>query len=415
MTAENNRNGQPANSAPAKRALVYYRSFDSTFGGGEYLPLSFVAELQKHCRVTFALDWESDVEGYAKTVGVDLDVSKLEIVFIKPKSRLAQRLDAILPFYRTRQLKKLAKKADIRISTINMFDFGKPAHHFVFLLRNFGDNAFFDYCTHKPPPSGAAKFKRKFVTFVGERILRRLLGIRSTRRILADMREHIYPNSNYAERTMRGFYGNFNSEVFYPPTIFEPDSGAERDPLKVICLGRIHAEKRIDDIIDIVEKAREISGRDLTLHIAGGLDESEYANHLRERIAEKPWASLRGQVIGEEKAAFLRSGTYAVHAMPNETFGISVTEYLKAGCIPVVPEEGGACEIVDSPELTFRTNEEAARILARLLDDAEFREERRRHCAERAGFFSREAYLERQRRLLERIVSGADANRGGGA
>jgi len=408
MTARDTRNDPPANGAPPKRVLVYYRSFDSTFGGGEYLPLSFIAELQKKCAVTFALDWKSDVEGYAKTVGVDLDVSKLKVVFIKPKNHLAQRLDAILPFYRTRQLKKLAKDADVCISTINMFDFGKPAHHFVFLLRNFGDNAFFDYCSHKTPPTGAKRLKRKFVTFVGEHILRRLLGIRSTRRILADRREHIYPNSQYAETVMRGFYGAFSSTVFYPPTIFEPRCAADRDPLKVICLGRIHPEKRIDDIIDIVERARALSGRDVTLQIAGGLDESEYAGHLREMTEEKPWVSLRGQVIGGEKDAFLCSGTYAVHAMRNETFGISVTEYLKAGCIPVVPEEGGACEIVNSPELTFRSNDEAARILARLLADADFREKQRRHCAEQAGMFTRAAYLERQHKLLEQIVSGAE-------
>ena len=290
-----------------------------------------------------------------------------------------------------------------------MFDFGKPAHHFVFLLRNFGDNAFFDYCMHKAPPTGTKRLKRKIVTFVGERILRRILGIRSTRRILADSREHIYPNSQYAEKTMRGFYGEFNSSVFYPPTIFDPrETSTDRDPLSVICLGRIHPEKRIDDIVDIVERARALSGRDITLRIAGGLDESEYAGHLRKMTAEKPWMSLRGQVIGREKDEFLCSGTYAVHAMRNETFGISVTEYLKAGCIPIVPEEGGACEIVNSPELTFRTNDEAARILARLLVDGDFRERRRRHCAEQAGKFTRAAYLERQRRLLERIVSGAD-------
>ena len=408
MTTENNRGGQPANDAPPKRALVYYRSFDSTFGGGEYLPLAFVAELQKRCRVTFALDWKSDVEGYAKAVGVDLDVSSLDIVFIKPENRLAQRIDAILPFYRTRQLKKLAKKVDICISTVNMFDFGKPAHHFVFLLRNFGDNAFFDYCSRKAPPSGVARLKRRFVTFVGERILRRILRIRSTRRIIADKREHIYPNSYYAERIMREFYGEFNSTVFYPPTIFEPVSRPPRDPLKVICLGRIQAEKRIVDIIDIVERARALSGRDITLHIAGGLDETDYAVRLRIMAAEKPWLTLHGQIIGKDKDEFLCSGTYAVHAMRNETFGISVTEYLKAGCITLAPDEGGACEIVNSPDLTFRTNDEAAKILTRLLDDDRFREDMRRHCENRAALFSRAAYMERQRRLLDRIVSGTD-------
>ena len=98
------------------------------------------------------------------------------------------------------------------------------------------------------------------------------------------------------------------------------------------------------------------------------------------------------------------SATDALHAERDEAFGISVTEYLKAGLIPIVPDEGGTPEIVDSPALTYRTNEDAAQILAHLLSDAGFRENRRRHCVERAKLFSREAYLERQGKLLAEIV-----------
>lgn len=42
--------------------------------------------------------------------------------------------------------------------------------------------------------------------------------------------------------------------------------------------------------------------------------------------------------------------------------------------------------------------------LQRLLADAAFREDQARHCAERAKLFTREAYFERQRELLHRII-----------
>ena len=58
--------------------------------------------------------------------------------------------------------------------------------------------------------------------------------------------------------------------------------------------------------------------------------------------------------------------------------GIAVAEYLKAGCIPVVPDVGGPSEIVDDPELEFRDVDGAAGILAKLLADAEFRKAKRR-------------------------------------
>lgn len=389
------------------RALVYFTQFSSALGGSEYLPLTFVAELQKRCRVTLALNWPSDVGRAARTMGIPIDMPRLDVVLVKPRSRWLCRLDAILPFYRTRRLKALAKEADICISTVNMFDFGKPAHHFVFLLRHFGDNAFFDFVTHTKR-SRAARFRQRLRTALAEGVLRPLLGIRSTRKLLADRREHIYPNSRYVETLMREFYGKFNSTVFYPPTTFEPAAAAvPRDPLRVVCLGQIFPEKRVAEIIGIVERARSLSGREITLRIGGPLIETPYVEKIRSLAAERPWTELAGGVYGDEKAAFLQGASFAVHAERDEAFGIVLTEYLKAGVVPVVPNEGGAPEIVGDPELAYRDDEEAARILARLVTEETFLESRRRRCAERAGEFSPNRYLEKQNRLLNAIVDAA--------
>ena len=389
------------------RALVYFTQFSTALGGSEYIPLTFVAELQKRCRVTLALNWKSDVGLAARTMGIPVDMEKLEVVLVKPKSALLRKLDAILPFYRTRRLKKLARNAEICISTVNMFDFGKPAHHFVFLLRHFGDNAFFDFVTHTRR-SGFARFKQRVRTCLAEGILRPLLGMRSTRKILADRRERIYPNSRYVETLMRDFYGDFNSTVFYPPTTFEPGAPkVPRDPLKVVCLGQIFPEKRVAEIIRIVERARELAGVDAKLDIGGPLKPTRYVEKIEAMAAERPWVRLAGGVYGEDKPDFLQGATFAVHAERDEAFGISVTEYLKAGAIPVVPDEGGTPEIVADPELTYHDDEAAAKILARLFTDAAFREERRRHCAERAKLFSLAGYLAEQNKLLNGIVDAA--------
>ena len=222
-----------------KRVLLHQTGFGGVLGGVDYLPLMFIAELQKHCEVTLALNWRSDIERASRMAGIPVDLSRLKVELIKPRSRLLRRLDAVLPFYRTRRLKALAREADICISAVNVFDFGKPAHHFIYLLRHFGDDAFSDYFMHRPPKTGSRLFYRRFRTCVAEYILRPLLGMRSTRRILADPREHIYPNSRYVERVMKEFYGEFNSTVFYPPTTFElTGETVERDPLRVVYLGR---------------------------------------------------------------------------------------------------------------------------------------------------------------------------------
>ena len=121
--------------------------------------------------------------------------------------------------------------------------------------------------------------------------------------------------------------------------------------------------------------------------------------------------SLRRRVSGQkcflshrkEKNAFLLGGTYTVHARRDKEFGISITEYLKAGCIGIVPDEGGTPEIVANPALTYHTNEDSARILAHLLND-EVRWEQLDHCKKRVEFFSFDQYMEMQHSLLDRIL-----------
>jgi glycosyltransferase involved in cell wall biosynthesis len=219
-----------------------------------------------------------------------------------------------------------------------------------------------------------------------------LLGLRSKRSIICDKSQQVYPNSRYVERLMEGFYGKFNSHVFYPPTLFRAEpAAAERDPLKVVYIGRIVPGKRIEELVDIVERGR--------------LDQTPaYGRKLGRMAAERDWLRFVGELYGDEKARFLTSGSYAIHAERDEAFGISVAEYLLSGLIPLVPDEGGTPEIVDSPALTYRTDDDAAQILARLLADAGFRQGQARHCSERAKLFTREAYFERQRELLHRIV-----------
>ena len=393
-----------------KKVLIYFSEFNRALGGGEVTPLSFIAELQKSCEVTLAVNWRSDVAHAVEVLGIPVDTAKLRIEYVKPAGRIMRRLDAILPFYRTWRLKKLAKHADVCISTVNMFDFGKPAYHFVYLLRQFGDNAFLDHLHGRPALRGMALFRRKLRTMLGEKLLRPMLGVRSTRSILADPREHIYPTSRYVERVMREFYGDFNSTVFYPPTLFEFSAAAsERDPFKVVFLGHIFPEKRLQEIIGIVEKAREFSGLDLKLSLAGPLVISSYVERIRAVAAERSWLQLVGPLYGDDKEKFLLSGTYAVHAERDEAFGISVTEYLKGGLVPLVPDDGGTREIVNDPELTYHTVEEGARILAHLAADAAFLASKRAHCAGRAEVFSKQAYLENQHELLAAILAESES------
>ena len=386
-----------------KKVLLYY-NFSFSFGGGDFLPLSFIAELQNTCDLTVALDKADGLRQAAEIYGITIDPSAFKVEQVTPKGYDIKRHNAYLSLYRARRLKKLARKADLCISLSNITDFGRPAHHFMNMLA-FGDDAFTAYV--KSGKKTNRKTLSSICRSVAGSLFRAILCMRTKSRIIRDPKERVYPNSRFVQRLMTEFYGPFNSTVFYPPTLFVVrDPSVRRDPLKVVCIGRILREKRITDIINIVRRARILSNQDLTLHIAGRIDqEPAYGETLRKIALQERWVVLAGALYGKEKEEFLTSGTYAVHAERDEAFGISVAEYLVAGLVPVVPDEGGSCEVVSNPDVTYHTNEDAAQILARLLADADFRIRQQTSCAARAKFFSRDAYLDRQRELLRGILA----------
>ena len=72
-----------------KRVLIHYYLFNGEWmGGGEYLPLLFIAELQKRgCQVTLTLDQESDVASVARNYNVDINFQELHMELIRcPKT-----------------------------------------------------------------------------------------------------------------------------------------------------------------------------------------------------------------------------------------------------------------------------------------------------------------------------------------
>ena len=390
------------------KVLIYHKQLTSFLAGGAFQPLKFVAELQKTCEVTLALNGDADIRHVAEMSGVPVDADRLRVVRLDPESRFVTSREWLASLLRMRKLKSLAKDADACISTANIIDFGKPAHHFVYLLSQFGGAAFYDYIMGRRGGFGPRRMLRRMGTAFYENVVRPLFGIRPLKRIVADRRERIYPTSGYVEEVLRGYFGPFNSSIFYPPTTFEFNDGTvKRDPLLAIYVGRIFPPKKITDIVAIVERARAISGKDLKLHVAGQLQQSPYTDLLRSMERERPWLKLVGPVYGKEKETFMLSAAYALHAERDEAFGIAIAEYLKAGCIPIVPDQGGPKEIVADKALEFHTVEEAANTLSRLVGDDAFREERRAHCAGRAAEFSLDAYERRQRAVIAQILEEA--------
>lgn len=271
-----------------KNVLLYY-SFGFALGGGEYLPLAFIAALQKVCNLTLAVDVEANIERSVKAfvTGLGIDLSRLRVVQVTPPNYNPRNHSVLVSLYRFRKLKRLAKDADVCLSTASIMDFGRPAHHFINMIA-FGDDAFKAFALGNAGSRrlGAVKRAKRFFS---DAVLRPLLGMRSKRSIICDSRLHIYHNSQYVAGMMAKYYGPFNSTVFFPPTLFEPKAAEAvgREALKVVYIGRIIQEKRITDLIGIVEKARAVTGLPVTFHLAGRVDQSpSYGKTLADMARE---------------------------------------------------------------------------------------------------------------------------------
>ena len=417
-----------------KKVLIYFTGFSRQIGGSEALVFLLLRELQTRYDVTLALQhtW-LDPFAAAEMYGLPLDRSRIKVVLLDKASGLLAKMDRHLKFLWMRRLRKMGPKFDICISCANPVDFGRPGIHFVFMLSL--DNAFRAFIW-KEHPKGREWLRDRMLRFRDE-LARVLAGARTAASIVRDGREVVLPNSCYAKRCIEDYYHCNVHEAFYPPTLFEGKNcsivrladcsigGVENcsidevgcgetqqsknhqieksNNLTIISLGRIGPEKRPLEMVEIVRNARNRSGLDFKLRLVGHCSNVYLKKRLAELTAENPWLRVDDAIVGEAKAGLLASCRFAIHGCKVEAFGISITEYLKAGLVPVVPREGGSSEVVGLDKLVYETDDGAAEILIRLATDKMFCDECLKHCKERGREFAAEAYMARQKRLMEEL------------
>jgi len=165
-------------------------------------------------------------------------------------------------------------------------------------------------------------------------------------------------NSNWTKTIAETRLGVQVSGVVYPacvPPPLRPDLA--RDPYLFVALGRIAPGKRLDEAVEIIERlrAREIPAR---LHIVGRAD-SPYARRFLRRHKGKDFLQLSPNATPNQISAALARATFGLHCYRFEHFGIAVGEMIAAGCLPLVFDGGGVCELVPDATLRFATPEEA--------------------------------------------------------
>ncbi len=329
---------------------------------------------------------EIDLDRLDRFYGTALKGSEIRIETVPP-AFWARHSAAFGSIRLERYCRANSGRYDIMASAYNIMDFGGKGIQFIADLSfDDGLRRMFD-----PAPEGPKRF------LYGKSPLRALYLLSA--RLLAGRTEKGWRNNltianSFWTKEILKTELNLDSSVIYPPTagLFPDIPWKEREDGFVV-LGRIEPEKRLERILSILGRIRAL-GVDIHLHILGTSGNERYIRTMENLCRDLgPWATLAGLVEGEEKRALIAQHKYGISGREFEPFGIAVAEMVKAGCLVWVPQGGGQTEIVGLQELIFGDDDEAARKIARVLDDPHLQNRLRRELMVQGRQFSESRFV----------------------
>lgn len=182
--------------------------------------------------------------------------------------------------------------------------------------------------------------------------------------------------SQYTVEEIRRAYG-IDATVLNPPVLTDgfPEVPWNRRGNDFVMLGRMVPYKNHLAGIEAVARLRAM-GHECALHIVGSWGgHAGYNRRLRALAAERPWIRLHTDLSRARLMEVVTTCRYGIHGMAGEHFGMAIVELMAAGCIPFVPDQGGAPEIVGERRglLAYRSgdlDDLVARVVPVLSDEA---------------------------------------------
>jgi glycosyltransferase involved in cell wall biosynthesis len=337
------------------RVAVFHNTLDLR-GGADAVCVHTCAALARDHRVTLFTVSAADPGAVAAGFDVDLDV---EVVQPPGSARLAGAFAALGPYLgpqlaaRTALLRsyfaRRAEEYDVAVSTANELSLPLPSVQYVHFPQFHLDR-----------------------TEAGDRGRLGPLWSRlaAPDRAELDGRADLVANSAWTADVVEEVYGTRPAVCHPPVDAIEGRPWADRER-GVLVLGRIAPDKRTLEALDVVENLRE-RGYDLTCHIVGSAPPSyrTYVRAVRRAAAARPYVTLETDVSRKRVHDLLGRYRYGLNAKPREHFGMAVAEYVAAGMLPFVPEDGGQADVVDGDDrLLFDGVEPAAERIAAAIED----------------------------------------------
>ncbi len=301
--------------------------------------------------------------------------------------------------YYMRFTRQIGKEYDLCISAYNISDWGGPGLHFI---ADFGWDRDLS-CKFDPVPNDASSMIHR------DNLLRRcyllvcrlISGKRCSHQSFFDGTQTIIANSNWSAEIICDRYGYICDGIVYPPVLAECSKKPWKDKtVGFVSIGRIAREKRVEQQIEILGKVRAL-GHEIHFHLIGEIENNPYGQMVRQLCANKNWITLEGRKSGAGKEDLLAGHRFAIHTRPHEAFGITVAEFVQAGCIPFVPDTGGQTEIVPFKELQFCSIAEAVKKIDGMLQDESIQKQALQKLEGQKDKFSVEHFCQMARSLVE--------------
>jgi glycosyltransferase involved in cell wall biosynthesis len=386
---------------PKRRIAIMHPQF-RVGGGSEAAPLWAIEALKKDYDVTLITMGKLDLPQFNLAYGTNIAIDEIRLIEIPIPVMCRKRFDAFRAYRLTRYCKRVAPDYDLIMSTYNVMDFGVKGLQFIAdfsfddnLRRSFGEaRAIY----HKD------SIFRKIYLFAAELLAGTLKD---------DWKDNVsIANSDWSGRIMKEVFGMETSTI-YPPVIGAfPDIPWEARENGFVCIGRLTPEKRIDRMIEIINRVRE-RGFDVSLHIVGKPGDNAYIQKLNKLASENSsWLFMEGGKFGREKLEFLAKHKYGIHGRDREPFGIAVAEMVKAGCITFAPADGGQTEVVNHPALLYDNVEAAVDKIERVIKDRRLSQELRQHLVRQGNKFSVEIFQKEIRILVCDFFEQKDRHEG---
>ena len=206
--------------------------------------------------------------------------------------------------------------------------------------------------------------------------------------------------------------------VLYPPVnSVTKDCDNSKKENVILTVSRINSKKNLSIIPEIAER---VDG-EVKFVIMGRTDERSMAilTDIQESSRKRGVADRLAVVLdpdrGEIEEAFWRASVY-LSTQPTEAFGMAVVEAMAAGCIPVVPRDGGPWfDVLDRRQgkfgFSFTDPEQAAELIRRILSDEDLRIEISERARRRSLEYCSERFRERFLSLVEGFHERSSASR----